>query len=48
MENYSRTVKIYAKEIKKDKQTFIVCSGKIGENYYKIKFITQKKILKKK
>lgn len=38
MENYSRTVKIYAKEIKKDKQTFIVCSGKIGENYYKIKF----------
>lgn len=38
MENYIRTIKIYAKEIKKDKQTFTVCSGKIGENYYKIKF----------
>lgn len=33
-----KTIQINAKEIKKDKQTFIACSAKIGNNWYNIKF----------
>lgn len=33
-----RTIRLNAKEVKKDKQTFITCNSKIGSNWYKIKF----------
>lgn len=32
------TFVLYAKEIKHDKNTFIVCSAHIGEKWYKVKF----------
>lgn len=37
MENV-RTLTIYAKEIKKEKQSFIVCTAVIKDKWYKIKF----------
>lgn len=34
-----RTITIYSKEVKDGKKTFVVSSAKIGERWYKIKFV---------
>lgn len=41
MTNTERKITILVKEIKKDKQTFYVSSAKIGETWYKIKFVKE-------
>ena len=41
--NNIRTFTIHAQEVKKDKQSFIACSAKIGEKWYKIKFTKEVK-----
>ena len=33
-----RTIKIFAKEVRKDKQSFIACTTQIKDKWYKIKF----------
>lgn len=38
MENKTKTIKLYAKEIQKDKQKFISSSTEINKKWYKVKF----------
>lgn len=38
MNTNERTIRIFAKEVSKDKQKFITCSTIIGEQWYKVKF----------
>lgn len=39
MENKNiKTIEVYAKEVKKDKQSFIACTANINNRWYKIKF----------
>lgn len=38
MNNNERTIRIFAKEVAKDKQKFITCFTIMGEQWYKVKF----------
>lgn len=43
-----KTLKVSAREVKTDKNSFIACSTKIGDRYFKIKFVKDCMIQPKK